>query len=72
MTPQRQLIEKIGRQEVAEAVGVDPAAVREALRRDLLPAKWFLQVSRLAEKMNLECDPALFNFAKPTVESSMQ
>lgn len=54
------LADAIGRRKIAEALGVLPTAVSNAVVRGRFPSSWFLILSRLAADAGLDCPPELF------------
>ena len=40
------IVDRIGRDRVAEMMGIQPSAVYEALRRNKLPSSWYLALCR--------------------------
>lgn len=60
MMTAKQLADAIGRKKIAEAVGVGPTAVSNAVARGWFPSAWFIVVCDLAERIGVECPPELF------------
>ena len=60
MMTAHELANAIGRKKIAQAVGVGPTAVSNAVTRGWFPATWFLAVCDLAEAIGVECPPELF------------
>ena len=58
----------IGRREIAEAVGVGPTAVSNAVVRGWFPATWFLILQGLAEKHGVDCPPQIFKMKQGVAE----
>ena len=54
------LADALGRKNIADAVGVGPSAVSNAVVRGSFPASWYLAMAGLAAKAGAECPPALF------------
>lgn len=54
------IADTLGRKAIAEAVGVVPTAVSNAVKRGEFPASWYFAVSALAKKRGLHVDPAAF------------
>lgn len=50
----------LGRKVIADAVGVGPTAVSNALSRKTFPAAWYFAINDLAAKRGLSVDPAAF------------
>lgn len=55
-----QLTDALGRDTIAEAVGVKRGAVDIAVARGKLPASWFLAVGDLCGAAGVECPVELF------------
>lgn len=66
MTTASQLADAIGRKEMADALGVGPTAVSNAVVRGEFPASWFLLVKSLADQAGHHCPPDLFKMRLPT------
>lgn len=54
------LADALGRKIIADALGVLPTAVSNAVVRGWFPSSWFLAVKSLAESRGVECPPELF------------
>ncbi|PQO23105.1 hypothetical protein C2I36_09555 [Rhodobacteraceae bacterium WD3A24] len=53
--------DRIGRRRIAEALGIGPTAVSNAVVRGAFPASWFLVLRGLAQDEDIECPSSLFN-----------
>lgn len=60
-----QLADAIGRKALADALGVGPTAVSNAVVRGEFPASWFLSVKDMADKIGHQCPPELFKMRLP-------
>ncbi len=66
MTP-RDIVSLLGRKPIADAVGVKPGAVSEALRGEKLPASWFIACRNMGQAMGAQIPDTAFNFkGRPT------
>lgn len=63
--PVAQICETIGRQKIADAVGVSLPAVSNAVGDKRFPARWYPVVRDLCIQNDLDCPESLFNFASP-------
>lgn len=52
----------IGKDRIAEAMGVTLSAVNEATRSGQFPAAWFLVLQRLGEEAGIDVPVELFRF----------
>lgn len=59
------LIADLGKQRVAEKVGVSVSAVDVAIHKGCLSARWFDGVEALCSAEGLDCDRTLFDFNQP-------
>ena len=57
-------LDEIGREALAERLGVTLAALRVAPKQGggKLPASWFVECQRLASDVGAKCEAGLFNF----------
>lgn len=55
----------VGRKSMADALGVKPTAVSNAVVRGTFPASWFLVLQALAREKKAECPPELFGMRAP-------
>ena len=58
----------LGQRQIAEAVGVVPTAVNNAVMRGSFPASWFTVIRAMCEENGLDCPESAFNFRSPTSE----
>lgn len=56
------ICDRIGRSEIAVAVGVGTTAVSNAAVENRFPARWFFVVRKLCSDRNIDCPEALFSF----------
>lgn len=61
MTPS-QFTETIGRRLIADALGVGPTAVGNAVVAGAFPSSWFDVLEMIAEEHGLECPRSMFSF----------
>lgn len=61
-----ELADALGRKNIAEAVGVGPTAVSNAVVRESFPPAWYIAVSSLAVPLGVPCPPELFNMVIPS------
>ena len=71
-----QLADALGRKEMSKRLGVGTTAISNAVVRGWFPSSWFLVCEKLADEMNVDCPPALFNMREsddtPNVDSAQQ
>ncbi|AEI70961.1 hypothetical protein [EBPR podovirus 2] len=60
MTTASDLADALGRKTIADALGVLPTAVSNAVVRGWFPSSWFLAVKAIADAEGRECPPELF------------
>lgn len=60
----RTLADSLGRQTIADALGVGVTAVNNAVRRGTLPARWYDPLDQYCQEIGQECPRAAFNFAR--------
>lgn len=60
MTTSIELADAVGRKKMADALGVLPTAVSNAVVRGWFPSSWFLVVKALADEVGQDCPPELF------------
>jgi hypothetical protein len=60
MTTASDLADALGRKTIADALGVLPQAVSNAVVRGWFPSSWFLAVKAIADGAGQECPPELF------------
>lgn len=60
MTTASDLADALGRKTIADALGVLPTAVSNAVVRGWFPSSWFLAVKAIADRMGQDCPPELF------------
>ena len=63
------IIEGLGRKELAARLGVGLTAVSNASVSGRFPAAWFAVVSELCEVRGIECPTSAFNFKIPSQHS---
>ena len=59
------VIEKLGRQELMEALGVTTSAISNAKEAQLFPGHWYGPMSDLAQKGGWLLPTTLFSWKKP-------
>ena len=56
----------VGKQELADALGVSTGSITQAIRQNRMPASWFVVAMGLLSRHGIECPSELFSFkAKP-------
>ncbi len=60
MTTASDLADALGRKTIADALGVLPQAVSNAVVRGWFPSSWFLAVKAIADAEGQQCPPELF------------
>lgn len=60
MMTAKDFAEALGRQEIADAVGVGLTAVSNAVVRGEFPSSWYLAVKSVADRQGRQCPPDLF------------
>ena len=65
MTNASQFADTVGRKKLADAAGVLPTAVSNAVVRGWFPSSWFLTAQSLAAEHGIECPPELFGMKVP-------
>lgn len=73
MTTSHDLADAVGRKKIADALGVLPTAVSNAVVRGWFPSSWFLVVKSLADEVGQACPPELFKMRvsdTPNVDAS--
>lgn len=56
------ICDRIGRRPMAQALGVRPTAISNAVSEGMFPARWFVVVRRMCGERGIDCPEALFNF----------
>lgn len=56
------ICDTLGRKHLAEALGVKPTAVSNAVVQGKFPAKWYAVIKSLASEATISCPDDLFNF----------
>lgn len=64
MTTTHDIADALGRKEMADALGVLPTAVSNAVVRGWFPSSWFLAVKYLADNKGQSCPPELFKMRR--------
>jgi hypothetical protein len=59
----------VGRKNLADAVGVGPQAVTNAVKRGRFPSSWYVVGQSLASKVGVQCDPELFGMVPDITQS---
>jgi len=67
MNEARNLINHLGRQAVAGALGVDDSSISHAYRVGKLPAAWYAPLKRMADEKGLEVPLCLFAWREAKV-----
>lgn len=62
--PAADLADRVGRREIADAVGVGLTAVSNAVVRGSFPSSWFFAVKSICDSKDIECPPALFSMKR--------
>lgn len=62
MTTVADILNTLGRAEVAKACGVTKFAVKAARSKGFFPASWYLVLRAMCEEHSIECPPDLFSF----------
>ena len=62
MQKPREIVAALGRNEIAEAVGVGLSAIYEAARQERLPAAWFIACRELARRKGVVLEESAFTF----------
>ncbi|WP_277022212.1 hypothetical protein [Paracoccus hibiscisoli] len=73
MTTSHDLADAVGRKKIADALGVLPTAVSNAVVRGWFPSSWFLVVKSMADQVGQDCPPELFKMRvsdTPNVDAS--
>lgn len=69
MTTASDLADALGRKAIADALGVLPTAVSNAVVRGWFPSSWFLAVKAIADQEGQECPPELFKMRVGATQS---
>lgn len=60
------ICQRVGRLEIAKAVGRGKQAVSNAVSENCFPASWFTAVRALCEEVGIDCPESLFSFIGTT------
>ena len=55
-----EIAERVGRRNIARAVGVGGTAVSNAVVQGSFPSSWYAAILHLCEPLGIECPPGLF------------
>jgi hypothetical protein len=72
MSTVSEICDAIGRQKIAQAVGVKPTAVSNAVAEARFPAKWFIVLSGMCQEIGLDCPADLFAFTASSAPAADQ
>lgn len=59
------IAKELGQRSMADALGVSPTAVNNAVSRGFFPTSWFLVVREMCAARGIECPDEIFNFKSP-------
>lgn len=60
-----QILDMLGRDAIAESVGVGKPAVNKAAQRNIIPALWYARVRAMCEKVGVTCPLSAFSWKNP-------
>ena len=70
MTQAVTIADKLGRTELAKAIGVGSTAISNAVIRGKFPPSWYLVVSQMCSRAGIDCPPELFQMKSTNGVSS--
>lgn len=70
METTQHIAKALGQRSIAEALGVSPTAVNNAVMRGSFPTSWFFVVRDMCAERGVECPTDIFNFKAPSGAST--
>lgn len=70
METTQHIAKALGQRSIAEALGVSPTAVNNAVMRGAFPTSWFFVVRDMCADKGVECPTDIFNFKAPAAAPS--
>ncbi|MEM6891856.1 MAG: hypothetical protein AAF636_27625 [Pseudomonadota bacterium] len=64
-----EVISLLGRQFMAEKIGVAETSISNARKRGVFPSSWFLIIRELLSAEGKKCSEALFSFVEQPIEA---